>query len=185
MAGLSTAAWIGHDLGLAAGVGGTLFGKVALHPATRNINDARERGRVVNDAWRTFNTYQLAGLGLMAVSWFAGRSKLSGGEVDSTSRTLTLVKDALVLATFGTAIANGIAGRRMAAHSPGGATPISSDGESLAADAPAEARRLKPLIDTLGMVNLLCGAGVIGVTAVLAMRAGKSARWSAVSRLLP
>lgn len=181
----STAAWIAHDLGLAVGVGGTLFGKVALHPATRSVSDPRERGKVANEAWQTFSNYQLVGLGLVALTWFTGRSKLSGGEVDATSRALTLTKDALVVGALGTAIASAVTGRKMAAQSPNGATPVSSDGDTLSPGAPQTAKTLKGAVDVLGMVNLICGAGVMAVTTILAMRAGKSARWAAVSRFLP
>ncbi len=37
MAKLSSAAWMAHDLGLAASLGGTLFGRVALQPALYKI----------------------------------------------------------------------------------------------------------------------------------------------------
>jgi hypothetical protein len=41
-----------QDLGLAGLLGGTLFGRWALHPAVTSITDPRERGEVVNAAWR-------------------------------------------------------------------------------------------------------------------------------------
>lgn len=184
MTTLSTAAWIAHDLGISTGVGGSLFGRVAMHPATRNISDREERGRVVEDAWQRFSHIQLGALGLMALTWFAGRSALSGRQVDRTARALTLTKDVCVIGTLATAIASTIAGRRMAAQQPG-APPIDETGQRLAAEAAPSAKRLNRITSASGIANLAFGAGVVATTAALAMRAGKSARWSVVARLLP
>ena len=42
-----------RNIGLAVGVGGTLFGQMALEPSVREISHADVAGRVVNDAWRS------------------------------------------------------------------------------------------------------------------------------------
>ena len=54
MVKLSTAAWVGHNLGLAAWFGGTLFGKLALNPSVRAISSREERGKVLNAAWNRY-----------------------------------------------------------------------------------------------------------------------------------
>ncbi len=54
-----------HDLGLAGMLGGTLFGRLALHLAVSEVSDPRERGKVVNAAWRRYGAVN--GAGLMAV----------------------------------------------------------------------------------------------------------------------
>jgi hypothetical protein len=54
----------------------------------------------------------------------------------------------------------------------------------VAADAPKQAKGLDRMTDVFGIANLICGAGVIAVTAILAMQSGKSTKWSAVSRFL-
>src|SRR4051794_39401440 len=54
MATASTTAWVLHDLGLAAGFGGTLFGKMALNPAVKEVRSREERGKVLDRAWRGF-----------------------------------------------------------------------------------------------------------------------------------
>jgi uncharacterized membrane protein len=184
MATLSTAAWIAHDLGIATGVGGSLFGRMALHPAVRHVSDREERGQVVNDAWMTFSGVQLTALGIMAVSWFAGRSKLSGREFGKTPRALVLAKDAFVSGSLLTAIGTSYFGRKLGEQRTEGRIPMDDDG-SVGADAPVAAQKLERVVDTLGIVNLICGAGVIATTAILAMKAGQSTRWSAISRLLP
>jgi uncharacterized membrane protein len=184
MAALATAAWVAHDLGIAVGVGGSLFGRIALEPSVRKIADREERGMVVNDAWRRFGMVQLAGLGVMAATWFAGRLKLTGREVTAGSRGLVLAKDILVGTTVASAVGAALAGSKMAEHRPEGAVPMNSEGEA-AADAPRGARRLGRATDAFGLVNLIAGTGVIVVTTILAMRGSQSARWSALTRFLP
>lgn len=184
MTALATAAWVAHDIGTAVGVGGSLFGRIALEPSVRNVANEEERGKVVNDAWRRFGTVQLAAYGVMAGSWLVGRLKLGGGAVSEASRPLVIAKDVLVGATLASAIGAAITGKKMAAQRPEGAIPMNREGEA-AETAPPAARRLGRLTDTFGMVNLLAGVGVVAVTTVLAMQAGKSSRWKAVSRFLP
>jgi hypothetical protein len=184
MTALATAAWVAHDIGTAVGVGGSLFGRIALEPSMGNISDRQERGKVVNDAWRRFGVVQLTAYGVMAASWLVGRLKLGGGVVSETARPLVIAKDVLVGTTLVSAIGAAIAGSRMAAQREEGAVPMNSQGEP-AGEAPATAKRLGRLTDTFGLVNLVAGMGVVAVTTVLAMQAGKSSRWKAVSRFLP
>jgi uncharacterized membrane protein len=182
---LSTAAWVAHDLGTAIGVGGGLFGRVALEPSVRNIEDRETRGRVVNDAWRRFGGVQLGALAVMAATWYAGRSKLSGVAAGGGSaQALVVAKDILVGTTLVSAIGAAITGNAMARQRERDAVPMNESGE-VAADAPAPARALGRLTDAFGLLNLCAGVGVVAVTAMLAMRAGKSKTWTAVSRLLP
>src|SRR3569623_1408217 len=112
MAKLSSAAWIAHDVGLATAIGGTLFGREALHPALREgIDDQKDRDRVADAAWRRFSWVNLAGHAAMASTWFAGRALLTGREVDRLSRPLTLTKDALLVASLATGVASLVLGR--------------------------------------------------------------------------
>ena len=57
-----------HDIGLAGLLGGNLFGRLALHPSVTEISDERERGKVVNAAWRRYGV-QVSPLGVMTSSW--------------------------------------------------------------------------------------------------------------------
>ena len=50
MATLSSTAWIIHDLGLASTIGGSMFGKIALHPSMHHISDAQQRDELADDA---------------------------------------------------------------------------------------------------------------------------------------
>jgi hypothetical protein len=44
-----------HNVGMAAWVGGTLFGRVALNPSVAQISSQAERGAVANAAWNAYN----------------------------------------------------------------------------------------------------------------------------------
>lgn len=184
MASLSTAAWVAHNLGLSIGVGGTLFGQLALEPSVREIADPEERGKVVNDAWRRFGIVQLGALGVMAATWFAGRTRLTGYEVSAASRGLVLSKDILVVTTLASAIGAAVAGNKMASQRADGDVPMNSQGK-VSSRASGQEQALGRLTDGLGWFNLAAGIGAIAVTTILSMSAGKSARWSAVSRFLP
>lgn len=188
MSYLSSAAWIAHDLGLATTIGGTLFGQGALHPAlNERLDDDQERKMVADAAWRKFTWMNLAAHGLFAATWFVGRTMLSGREVSHTSRTLTKVKDGLVIASLATGVATAVLGRvlgkkvreREAAHQDSG----SMHGVASAPDAGIE--RLRQLVSTLGKVNLLTTAGIGAVTTALSMEASHSLPFSIVSRKLP
>jgi uncharacterized membrane protein len=182
---LSTAAWVAHDLGTAIGVGGGLFGRVALEPSVREIEDRETRGRVVNDAWRRFGGLQLGALAVMAATWYAGRSKLSGTAAGGGSaHGLVLAKDILVGTTLLSAVGAAVTGNALAKQRERDAVPMNDQGE-VSDDAPPRARVLGRITDAFGLLNTCAGIGVVAVTAILAMRAGKSKTWTAISRVLP
>ncbi|HVY36575.1 MAG TPA: hypothetical protein VHM31_01530 [Polyangia bacterium] len=182
---LSTAAWVAHDLGTAVAVGGGLFGRIALEPSVRNIEDREERGQVVSDAWRRFGGVQLGATAIMAATWYAGRATLGGLAAGGGSTSaLVVAKDILVGTTLATAIGAAVTGNLMSKQREQDAVPMDAQGE-VAEDAPAPARALGRVTDAFGFLNLCAGLGVVAVTAVLAMQAGKSKTWKAVSRFLP
>lgn len=185
MSALSTAAWVAHDLGTAVGVGGALFGRVALEPSVRHIPDREQRGEVLTSAWRRFGAVQMGALAVMAATWYAGRAKLSGAAVGGTGvHGLVVAKDILIGTTVATALGSAVTGNLMAKQRDRKQVPVNDNGE-IADDAPPAARRLGRITDGFGLLNLLAGMGVVAVTAVLAAKAGKSGRWSVISRLLP
>jgi hypothetical protein len=184
MAMLSTSAWVLHDLGLAAGFGGPLFGKIALHQAVKDIHSESERGRVLNDAWSRYNVINAASLGVAAGTWLIGRAAISGRSIDKQTHALVLAKDILLCGALVTGFLNIASGRQLGRQAPGGAVPVAGGNEP-SASTPPQAAKLQRFLGVMGPVNLALTAGVIGVTAVLAMKSGRSAKWSFVSRLLP
>lgn len=181
---LSSTALVLHNLGLATGFGGTLFGKIALNPAVKVIDRKEERGQVANAAWNGFNIVNAVSVGTAALTWLIGRAKLSGREIDSETRGLVIAKDVLLGATVALGAANIFSGASLAAQAPEGAVPAET-GDTPAAETPSKAAALMKAIDVMGIVNLAAMAGVIGITALLNMRAGASTKWSVVARFLP
>jgi hypothetical protein len=94
--------------------------------ATLSTADRDERGAVINDAWRRFGVVQIGALALMAATWIAGRTKLTGKEVDAVSRKLVRAKDVLVGTTMASAIGVAVAGRKLGAQRPHGAVPVNA-----------------------------------------------------------
>ena len=184
MATLSTTAWVLHELGLAAGFGGNLFGQLALNPAVAEIQSKRERGKVTHVAWERYKTVNAASLALMAGTWFAGRAMLTGREVGKGSRALTITKDFLV----GGALVSGIGamafGRMLDKEIATSNEPITT-GSRPSSETRERVANLQKITNGFGRFNVLMNAAVLGVTAILAMKSGQSSKWSFVSRLLP
>lgn len=176
MAKLSSAAWIAHDVGLATALGGTLFGREALHPALREgIDDQQDRDRVADAAWRRFSWVNLAAHGAMAATWFAGRSMLTGREVNRRARPLTVAKDALITASLATGIASVIMGRLLGKRVRTQTTLAERE----------KVETLRRAVGATGLVNLAANLGILGITTALSMQAAKSSKFSLVSRFLP
>jgi hypothetical protein len=185
MATLSTTAWVLHELGLAAGFGGNLFGQIALNPAVAEIQSKRERGKVTHVAWDRYKTVNGASLALMAGTWLVGRTLLSGREVGKTSRTLTITKDILVGGALVGGIGAMVFGRMLDREMKTSNEPIQS-GSKPAAQTRKRVADLQRVTNGFGRLNVVMNAAVLAVTTVLAMKAGKSSKWTLVSKgLLP
>ncbi|HEX2570837.1 MAG TPA: hypothetical protein VH877_14865 [Polyangia bacterium] len=184
MSTLTTTAWVAHDLGLAAGFGGTLFGKFALNPAVRAIDDKAQRGRLLDAAWRGFQPFNAISFATAALTWLVGRSAISGRAFGRDVRGLVLAKDILLAGAVATNVANMICGRFLGKERPQGAIPV-EEGNVPAPETPRRSAVLQRVVGVLSNVNLLCAAGVIATTAILGMKSGRSSRWTALTRLLP
>src|SRR4051794_29363769 len=114
-----------HDLGLAGLLGGTLFGRMALPPAVANISDPRERGEVVNAAWRRYGVVNSLGLAAVTIGWAGARAaEAADRNLTPDERRLARAKDGLVGAVFVTGAASAIEGVRFARQAPHGAVPL-------------------------------------------------------------
>ena len=182
MATMSTAGWVVHELGLAASIGGSLFGQAALEPALSEINDPFERDQVSEKAWNRFSYMNLAGHVAFAVPWFVGRAMLSGSEAGPRARALTLAKDALVGASLATGVACFVIGKILGKKTKRGEGP---EPVKAGKASEPESPMLEKLVSILGAANLAATSGVAAVTTLLAMEAGQSARFAAKSRCLP
>src|SRR4051794_9355872 len=165
VSGLGRAA---HDIGAAALLGGTLFGREAMHPALRRVSSERERGSVTNAAWRRYGAVNGLGLAAILAGWAGARSgEASPGMLSPRERTLARAKDVAVGAVAVTGLATAVEGMRFARSAPGGAVPL-EDGNTPAADTPPGAARMKRTLNWLGRASLVSQAALIGVNAALA-----------------
>ena len=165
---LANATRAAHDVGLAAWLGGAMFGKFALNPSLERISSRSERGSVSNAAWNGYNAINAAGLGAAALGWGAARlTEANPANLTGREKALAAAKDGLMAAAVLTGIANGVQGARLAKQAPGGAVPVET-GTKPAADTPAKAAKIQRSLGTLGTLNILAGLGLVGVNAVLA-----------------
>ena len=180
----TTSAFALHNLGLAAGFGGSLFGRVALNPAVHVIKDHTDRGAVVNRAWQRYNLINVVGMGFTALSWLTGRTLISGRSIDRTARRLTLAKDVLLATSIASGASTIVAGQMLAKQAPEGRVDLDGGNEP-SPRTPEKARALIQFINVVGNIGLAASAGVIALTAVLSLRASSSVKWNLLSRVLP
>jgi hypothetical protein len=172
-----------HDVGLAAWLGGVMFGKFAHNPSLEKISSHAERGSVSNAAWNGYNAINAAGLGAAALGWGAARlTETNTVNLTGPERTLSRAKDGLMAGAVLTGIANGVQGARLARQAPDGAVPVQT-GTKPAADTPPEAAAIQRRIAVLGNLNIASGVALVAVNAVLAqMNHSRPAKRRALAR---
>jgi hypothetical protein len=179
------AARTAQGLGLAAILGGNLFARVGMHPALREVSDPRERGKVVNAAWRRYGTVNSLALAAVIAGWAGSRSSgPGGGDSSSRERVLSSVRDAAVAALATTGVAAGIEGMRFSRLEPQAAVPLRDGSEPAAEASPAESRA-KRRLNALGAAHLASALALAGASAPLAHRGPPDSRsckhWSRAS----
>jgi hypothetical protein len=156
-----------HDVGLAAWLGGAMYGKFALNPSLTRISQRPERGATANAAWNGYNLINAAGLAAAGLGWGAARlTEASNPNLTPTEKTLSQVKDALMGVSVLTGILNGVQGARLAKQAPGGAVPVET-GTVPAPETPPTAARIQRSLGVLGNVNIASGIALVAVNAVL------------------
>jgi len=159
-----------HDIGLAGLLGGNLFGRLALHPSVTEISDERERGKLVNAAWRRYGVINSASLIALVGGWLGARAKEAApGQLSGAERRLALAKDALVGVVVVTGVATAVEGVRFSRQAPDGAVPL-ADGDHTAPEASAKQRRTKARLNALGAGSLAADIALVGVNAALAQQ---------------
>jgi uncharacterized membrane protein len=157
-----------HDVGLAAWVGGSMYGKFALNPAVQLIDKKTDRGRVVNAAWNGYNVINALSLAAVTVGWLGARFTEAQNELlTDTERGLSYVKDGLVVAAVVTGLVNGVQGARLAKQAPDGAVPIET-GTVPAPETPPEAAKIQRSLGLFGNLNIITGIALTAVNGVLA-----------------
>ena len=165
---MSKAGRAAQDLGLAGMLGGQLFGRVALHPSVTEISDPRERGKVVNAAWRRYGAIQSVALATLIAGWAGARlDEAADRRLSPAERRLARAKDVLTGVTAITGAATAAQGIAFSRKAPEGAVPL-ADGDHTTADAPVEAKRAKRRVNALGTLAIGANAALIAVNAALA-----------------
>jgi hypothetical protein len=122
---VSSAGRAAHDAGLAALLGGNLYGRIALHPALAGVGEKSERGKVVNRARRRYGWIDSASLLAIAAGWAGARvNQARPSSVSPRERTLAKGRDAAVAAVALTGAATALTGMRFARSAPDGAVPL-------------------------------------------------------------
>lgn len=181
---LTTSAYVLHNLGLAAGFGGSLFGRVALNPSAKVVADKQDRARIVNAAWNGYNVINAVGLGITGVTWLIGRSKLNGRAISPTAHKLVIAKDVLVGATLASGLVNLVTGAFLAKKAFKDGISMES-GSKASPEAPADVQKATKLVNRLGVFSLVTMAGIIGVSTWLDNHAQSSLKWNLLARFLP
>src|ERR687895_2243804 len=154
---------LAHDLGLSTWFGGTLFGQVSLNPAVSSIDDQRERGRVLSEAWARFQAANLPAMLSTLLGW-----RLGGVRDDSELRApgLRRAKDVLLGGAAFNTVASAILGASTAAVSRGGATPVRS-GTKPSRQTPPEAALALRLLRFTGNGSLALLAATVVVSSLI------------------
>ena len=149
-------------------LGGTLFGRLALHPAVTEISDHRERGKVINASWRRYGAINSLSLLAVVGGWVGARADEAADEnLSARERRLARAKDVLVGAATVTGLATMVEGIRFSRTAPQGAVPL-ADGDHPAPEATATQARLKRRLNALGIASLAADFGLVAVDAALA-----------------
>ena len=157
-----------HDVGLSALLGGQLFARVAMHPALSRVSDERERGAVVNNAWRRYGTVNSLGLAAIIAGWGGARvTETAPKYLTDRERSLATAKDITVGVVTVTGIASAVQGVRFAKACPDGAVPL-EDGSHPSEGTPAGAARQKRVLNALSAASIAAEVVLWGINASMA-----------------
>lgn len=155
------------DLGLAGLLGGQLFGRLAMHPAVAAISEPRERGEVINAAWRRYGLVNGAGMVAVTAGWLGARAgELRDRNLIGRERVLARIKDGLVGSLVVSGLVSAVEGIRFSREAADGAVPM-HDGDHATSEASETARRRKRRLNVLGVTTIATEIGLVTVNAAL------------------
>lgn len=164
---MSSAGRAAHDAGLAAMLGGNLFGRLAMHPALESVSDASERGRVVNRAWTRYGIVNSTSLAALLAGWAGARTNEAHPRwLSPRERVLARAKDVAMAAVVVTGAAAAVEGMRFSRMQPEGAVPL-ADGSHPGPYTPPEAARLKRRLNRLSTAAIASELALLATNASL------------------
>jgi hypothetical protein len=114
-----------HNLSLATAFGGGLFARKALRPAViSEIQDEKERGRLMAAAWNNYNAHNVPAYVLFTATWLVERNAILKLHIDKETRKLVSFKDVLITGALLTGIATVAASKQLQRDYPEG-IPVS------------------------------------------------------------
>jgi uncharacterized membrane protein len=153
-----------HNVGMAAWVGGSLFGRVALNPSLSAISSPAERGAVANKAWNAYNAVNAASLAAVGLGHVGGRmTELRLSNLSERERPAVRTMDVCTAAGVITGVLSMVQGVRLARQAPGGAVPVDT-GTEPAQTTPPQAARIQRSLALLGVLNVASGVGLVAAT---------------------
>jgi hypothetical protein len=120
-----------------------------MHPALEWVSSPEERGKVVNEAWRRYGTFNSIGLAGVVGGWVLERAS----QPDP-------LRDLAVAAVAVTGIASAVEGVRFGRSAPGGGVPLKSGSEP-SAQTSSEAARSKRVLNALGQASAIAELALI------------------------
>ena len=153
-----------HNVGMAAWVGGALFGRVAHNPSLNRISSHAERGAVANAAWSAYNVVNACALTTVGLGHVGGRiTELRSANLSDRERPFVRAMDAFTAIGLTSGVLSSIQGARLARQAPDGAVPVET-GTRPAPQTPATAARIQQSLNVLGLVNVASGLGLVAAT---------------------
>ncbi len=150
-----------HNLGMAAWVGGALFGRVALNPSLARISSHAERGAVANAAWNAYNVVNATSLVAVGMGHIGGRlTELRSSNLSNREKPFVRAMDAFTTAGVITGAMSAVQGARLARQAAAGAVPVET-GTKPAPETPVQAARIQRSLDVLGLLNIASGLGLV------------------------
>jgi hypothetical protein len=164
---VSSAGRAAQDAGIAALLGGHLYGRLAMHPSLGEVSDSSERGRVLNRAWRRYGWVNSLSLLAIVGGWAGARAnEARPSDLSPRERSLARAKDVAVGAVVATGLATAVEGIRFSRQAPQGAVPL-QDGDHPSSETPEPAARLKRRIAVLSTAGAVSELALVGVNAAL------------------
>lgn len=168
-----------HNLALATALGGPIFAITGLRRAILNqVDDEKQRGRVMTDAWRAFNKVNVPAHLVFTATWLVERKAIRKMHLDARTQRLIAVKDVLVTGALLTGLANVAAGKQLRRDYPDG-VPISTKPST-----DPRLARYRRFFTVMGPANLFFIGASIAIGPAIGVGIVRSTKLNIVKRLL-